>query len=562
MSKKDEAEKAILEIFKKVQVNIPLLEAIKQVPKYAKFLKELCTTRRQNYEKEVVKISENVSAVLQRKIPKKCKDPASFSIHCVGELIFPADFYVLEIEESSSCSMPLFLGRPFMRMAKTKIDVYSGSLTMEFDGEVVGFNIFEAIRYPLVDLPTCFSIGILVDLAHKFMEIMDEDTMASTIANGVGFTMVGATIPKEELTYSNDGAIIEHVASLEATPFVSRYVSPLSIPISTDKHLPLVIQAPTLELKQLPDHLKFAYLGDKETLPLIISSSLTPTQERKLVDMLKEHKTAIGWTLVDIKGISPTTCVHRVLLEEGAKPTREAQRRLNPAMIEVVKKKVVPKKFGIIVVKNAGNELVPQRIVTRHRVCIDYRKLNATTRKDHFPLPSIDKMLERFAGHEFYCFLDGYHGYYQIAIANEIQEKTTFTCPFGTFAYKRMPFGLCNAPGFHRRFINDFSKISRPLCRLLQKNVAFEFNEDCKKAFNTLKELLTSALIMLPPNWSLPFEITCDASDYVVGAVLDQRKEKKPHAIYYASRTLNDVQLNYSTTEKELLAVVFALEKF
>ena len=116
--------------------------------------------------------------------------------------------------------------------------------------------------------------------------------------------------------------------------------------------------------------------------------------------------------------------------------------------------------------------------------------------------------------------------------------------------------------GFYRRFIKDFSKISRPLCNLLQKEVDFVFDEECMRAFNTLKEALTSTPIIVPPNWSIPFEIMCDASDYAVGAVLGQRMDKLPHAIYYASRTLNDAQLNYSTTEKELLAVVFALEKF
>ncbi|KAM1048645.1 hypothetical protein ACFX2C_027836 [Malus domestica] len=258
---------------------------------------------------------------------------------------------------------------------------------------------------------------------------------------------------------------------------------------------------------------------------------------------------------------------------------------------------VVPKKSGVPVVKNEEKELVPTRIQTGWRVCIDYRKLNATTRKDHFPLPFIDQMLERLAGRAFYCFLDGYSGYNQIVIAPDDQKKTTFTCPFGTFAYRRMSFGLCNAPAtfqrcmvsifsdyvkkiievfmddfsvfgdsfanwFYRRFIKDFSKISNPFCRLLQKDVPFKFDEECESAFNQLKEKLTSAPIITPPDWSFPFELMCDASDYALGAVLGQRRDKQPHVIYYASWTLNDAQLNYSTTEKELLVVVFALDKF
>ncbi|TQE14355.1 hypothetical protein C1H46_000274 [Malus baccata] len=115
---------------------------------------------------------------------------------------------------------------------------------------------------------------------------------------------------------------------------------------------------------------------------------------------------------------------------------------------------------------------------------------------------------------------------------------------------------------FYRRFIKDFSKISRPLCNRFAKDTAFDFNTDYLHAFNSLKQLLTSAPIITAPNWSLPFELMCDASDYAVGVVLGQRKEKLPHVIYYASRTLNDAQLNYTTTEKEMLAVIFALEKF
>ncbi|GJV94810.1 reverse transcriptase domain-containing protein [Tanacetum coccineum] len=161
-------------------------------------------------------------------------------------------------------------------------------------------------------------------------------------------------------------------------------------------------------------------------------------------------------------------------MEEDYKPTVQSQRRVNLKIHEVIKKKViklldagmiypisnspwvspvycVPKKGGITVVANEDNELIPTRLVTGWRVCIDYRKLNEATRKDHFPLPFMDQMLERLAGNEFYCFLDGFSGYFQIPIDPQDQEKTTFTCPYGTFAYRRMPFGLCNAPGTFQR---------------------------------------------------------------------------------------------------------------
>lgn len=412
----------------------------------------------------------------------------------------------------------------------------------------------------------------------------------------------------------------------------------------------------------------------------------------KLLDLLREHKSALGWTIVDIKGISPLICSHRIYLEEGANPRRDPQRRLNPTMKEVVKKEVlklldagiiysisdskwisptqvVPKKAGVTVVENEQGVLVPTKVVTEWRMCIGYRKLNAATRKDHFPLPFIDQILERVAGHPFYCFLDGYSGYYQIEIALEDQENTTFTCPFGTFAFRRMPFGLCNAPatfqrcmmsifsdmvekcmevfmddltvfgssfdsclanfeavlyrceekglvlnwekchfmvssrivfghvvsekgievdkskielisklptpknikdirsflghaGFYRRFIQNFSAISRPLCNLLLKDTEFKWTPECETSFRTLIDKLTTAPIMQPPNFSLPFEIMCDASDHAIGAVLGQRREGKPFVIYYASRTLNHSQMLYTTTEKELLAVVFALDKF
>ncbi|XP_070668511.1 uncharacterized protein [Malus domestica] len=448
-SKKDENEKDILETFRKVQVNIPLLEAIKQVPKYAKFLKELCTNKTRKSNKEVVKVSENVSAVLQCKLPTKCKDPGSFTIPCiigttrfehamldlgasinvmpysiyesmnlgelkkdgviiqlvnrsnaypkgvledvlvqVNHLIFLADFYVLDMEDSAhSTSLSILLGRPFMKTARTKIDVFKGTLTMEFDGEVINFNISETMRYP-VDDHSCFSIDIIDSLAQEYLEELNEDALEIAITKGIelknqniGTIQTHGQIEDPNAVPFNE-EVVEVVAALESLPQQYGKV-PLSISSSVStKMLPSLVQAPTLELKPLPDHLKYVFLGNDETLPVIVSSSLTAHEEEKLVRVLREYKTAIGWTLADIKGISPTTCMHRILLEEGTKPSREAQRRLNPPMMELVKKEiiklldcgviypisdsrwvspiqVVPKKSGVPVVKNEENDLVP-----------------------------------------------------------------------------------------------------------------------------------------------------------------------------------------------------------
>nr|GEU31334.1 hypothetical protein [Tanacetum cinerariifolium]GEU92809.1 hypothetical protein [Tanacetum cinerariifolium] len=314
-------------------------------------------------------------------------------------------------------------------------------------------------------------------------------------------------------------------------------------------------------------------------------------------------------------------------MKDDFKPAVQHQRRVNPKIHEVIKKAdiklldagliypisdspwvspvyCVPKKGGMTVIENEDNELIPTRLVTGWRVCIDYRRLNDATRKDHFPLPFMDQMIERLTGNEYYCFLHGFLGYFQIPIDPQDQEKTTFTCPYGfltdtcpsayvmlrarfkvkilkrcedtnlvlnwekchfmvkesiVLGHKISKSGIrvdrakvdviaklphptsvkgvrsfLGHAGFYRRFIQDFSKISQAMTHLVEKETPFNFSKKCIKAFNLLKKKLTKAPILVAPDWDLPFEIMCDASDYAVGAVLGQRKTKHFQPIHYA----------------------------
>ncbi|GJV28141.1 reverse transcriptase domain-containing protein [Tanacetum coccineum] len=347
---------------------------------------------------------------------------------------------------------------------------------------------------------------------------------------------------------------------------------------------------------------------DPEGDILILEALLNNSQDEKtsLINVLKNRKQAIAWKLSDIRGIDPEFCSHKILLEDDYEPSVQHQRRVNPKIHDVIKKEVeklldagliypisdspwvspvhcVPKKGGMTVVKNEENELVPTRLVTGWRVCIDYRKLNEATCKDHFPLPFMDQMLERLAGNEFYCFLDGFSGYFQIPIDHKDQEKTTFTCPYETFAYRHRMLKRCEDTKLALNWEKSHfmvkegivlgHKISRKgievdkakvdvISKLPHPTTVKGIRKDCIFAFQTLKKKLTEAPILIAPNWDQPFEIMCDASDYAIGAVLGQRIEKHFRPIHYASKTMTEAESNYTTTEKEMLAVVYAFEKF
>uniref|UniRef100_A0A2N9FQF2 RNA-directed DNA polymerase n=1 Tax=Fagus sylvatica TaxID=28930 RepID=A0A2N9FQF2_FAGSY len=619
----------ILEHLHQVKVNLPLLHIIKQMPAYAKVIKDLCTVKRKHHLKKTAFFTEQVSAIIQHKVPPKYKDPGCPTISCtIGEYLveralldlgasinlLPFTVYQqMGLGDLKPTSMTLQLADRSVRTPKGMVE----------DVLIKIENFYYPVDFIILDTePTLHP-----DNGIGRMKI----TFGSMTAELNIFNVMRQQLEDDECHYVNlvDTVVLEEEQVMAVNePWRPRFEE---LPETEKKPMPSSEEIPQLELKPLPNGFKYAYLGPGETFPVVISAALNEEWEGKLLCVLRDHKLALGWTIADIKGISPLICTHKIYLEDDCKTSREPQRRLNPTMKDVVKNEViklldagiiypisdskwvsptqvVPKKSGITVVKNANDELIPTRLVTGWRMCIDYRKLNSATRKDHFPLPFIDQILERVAGHEYYCFLDGYSGYYQIEIALEDPRKDHFYLPIwcvekglvlnwekchfmvtsgivlghvvsskGIEVDKAKVDLILNLPtpktvrdvisffrhaGFYRRFIKDFSAISRPLCNLLLKESTFEWTESCEVAFKKLVQLLTSAPIMQAPDWSLPFEIMCDASDYAVGAVLGQRKDKKPHVIYYASRTLNSAQMNYTTIEKELLAVVFALDKF
>ena len=430
-------------------------------------------------------LTEACNTILQRKLPHKLKDPSSFTIPCkiensifeialcdleasinlmplsifkrlglgearpttitlqlanrsskhpwgviedvlvkVDKFIFPTDFIVLDMEEDKDIS--IILGRPFLTTGRAMIDVQKGELKLRVQDDKVRFSVFNALRHP-AESDACFMIEAVEDIVASQSGLTDP-LETSLVQNA-----------KEELSEEAE----EYVQWMDSIqPNRRKYYKPLGE--NTQNSVPSIERPPQLKQKPLSSHLRYAYLRESSTLPVIISASLIAVEEEKILRVLSYHKDALGWSLADLKGIRPSMCTSWILLEDGHKPSMEAQRILNPTMKEVVKKEVLkwldagviypildnlrvspvqvtPKKEGTIV-KRTKNNALPSRTVTGWRICIDYRKLNKATRKYHFPLPFLDQMLDQLARHEYYCFLDRYSGYNQITISPENQE--------------------------------------------------------------------------------------------------------------------------------------------
>nr|GEV93471.1 DNA-directed DNA polymerase [Tanacetum cinerariifolium] len=617
------------QIFQDLHFDICFADALILMPKFASTIKILLTNKDKLFELAKIPLNENCSAMLLKKLPKKLGDHGKFLIPCdfsgmdvchtladlvdrsitrpkgvaedvfvkVGKFHFLTDFVVVDFEADPR--VPLILGRSFLRTGRALIDVYGEEITLRVNDEAVTFNLNQTTRYS----------STYDDLSVNRIDIIDvvreDDFILEEIDAYLKDESILTEIDHADCDPKGDIYLIEKLLNNDSFQLPSMDLKQGEVV----KAKSLIEEPPKLELKELPSHLECAYLEGVDMLPKI----------------------------TNIKGIDSRFCTYKILMEEDYKPNEQSKRRVNPKIHEVIKKEViklleagmiypisnspwvssihcVPKKGRITVVENENNELIPTRLVTGWRVCIDYRKLNDATRKDHFPLPFMDQMLERLAGNEFYCFIDGFSGYIQIPINPPDQEKTTFTCPYGTFAYRRMTFGLCNAlgtfqrcmmaifhdmiektikvfmddflvlgdsfssylshldtmlqicedtnlvlnlkkchfmvkegivlghkisknglevdhskvdviaklpypttvkgvrsflrhVGFYRRFIQDFSKIARPMTHLLDKDTSFVFSKDCVDAFETLKKKLTEAPILVVPDWNLHFKL-------------------------------------------------------
>nr|GFA74800.1 reverse transcriptase domain-containing protein [Tanacetum cinerariifolium] len=431
---------------------------------------------------------ENCSAVVLKKLPEKLGDPGRFLIpcdflefdNCLALADLGASINLMSLSIWKKLRLPtLNYTKMVLELADRTISKPTDALIDVYEGEIILRHDDQSLTLKCGDTPSIlynnFESLNKVDLIDATCEEYSQEVLAfvDVVLNEVSTSYFEPLVlnSSQNLTPFNES---DFLLMEEADAFIAIHDEPISLEFNATYYDPegdiIILEAllnndpeppsnqkdyflsvckdlkvvepknqssddvpPEVELKELPPHLEYAFLGENEKWPVIIAKDLNVNEKTALVNVLKLRKKAIAWKLTDIKGIDPELCSHKILLEEDFSPKVQSQRRVNPKIHDVIKKEV--------------EKLLDARMESLHR----YRKLNEATRKDHFSLPFMDQMLERLAGNEYYCFLDGFSGYFHIPIDPKGQEKTMFTCPCGTFAYKRMPLGLCNAPGTFQR---------------------------------------------------------------------------------------------------------------
>nr|GEU89201.1 reverse transcriptase domain-containing protein [Tanacetum cinerariifolium] len=444
------------QIFKDMSFEISFADALILTPKFASTLKALIGNKEKLSDMARTPLNKHCSAVLLKKLPKKLGDPGKLSIpnltptymtleladHSishpvgvaedvyvkVGSFHFSADFIVVDFDADPR--VPLIIRRSFLKTGIALIDVFEGELTLRVGKEAITFNLDQTLRYSAnYNDMTTKRIDVIDMTCEEYSQEILVFFYVISIGNPTPY--YDPIVSKSSLTltpFGNNDFLLEEVdafLAIEDDP-----TSELNI-CEAKSEKSSVDEPPEVELKDLPHHLEYEFLEGDNKFSIIIEKDLSVEEMTALIMVLKSHKRAIAWKLSDIEGIDPEFCTHKIIMEEDFEPAVQHQRRVNPKIHDVIKQEViklleagliypisdspwvspvhcVPKKGGFTVVENEDNELIPTRLVTGWRVCIDYRKLNEATRKDHFPLQFMDQMLERLAGNQYYCFLDGF----------------------------------------------------------------------------------------------------------------------------------------------------------
>nr|GEV38514.1 reverse transcriptase domain-containing protein [Tanacetum cinerariifolium] len=497
----------------------------------------------------------------------------------VGTFHFQADFVVVDFDADPR--VPLILRRSFLRTERDLIDVFEGELTLRVGKEVITFNLDQTSRYSAnYNDMTANRIDVIdMDCEEYSQEVLG---FYDVIASGnptLYYDLIVSTTSPTLTSFENSDFLLEEVDAFLAleddptSPKVDQsYVDTegdillLEAFLNDDPSLPSpnqgnylpqvrkefkicevktdkssIDEPPEVELKDLPPHLEYAFLKGDDKLPVIIAKDLSVEEKTTLITVLKSHKRAIAWKLSDIKGIDPEFCTHKILMEEEFEPVVQHQRWVNPEIHDVIKNEVlklldagliypisespwvslvhcVPKKGGFTIVENEENELILTLLVTGWHVCIDYQKMLKRCEDTNLGLN---------------------------------WEKSHFMVKEGiVFGHKISKNGI----EVDKAKVDVIAKLPHPTTvkgiRSFLGHAGF------------YQRKLTKAPILIAPDWDMPFELICDASDFAIGAVLEQCQENHFRPIHYASKTMIEAESNYTTTKKEMLAVLYAFKKF
>nr|GEW45399.1 reverse transcriptase domain-containing protein [Tanacetum cinerariifolium] len=549
------------QIFKYTSFEISFVDALILMPKFASTLKALIENKERLSEMARTLLNEHCSAVLLRKLPEKLGDPGKFLIPYVyvkvGTFHFLVDFVVVDFDDDPR--VPPILRRSFFKTKRALVDVFEGELTLHVGKEAITFNLNQTSRYSANYNDNSINrIDVIeMDCEEYSQEIL---RFSDVIASGNPtpyYDPIVSTTSSTLTPFENSDFLLEEVdafLALEDDP-----TSPEELKICEAKSDKSSIDEPLEdELKDLPPHLEYAFLEGDDKLPVIIAKDLSMEEKTALITVLKSHNRAIAWKLSDIKGIAPEFCTHKILIEDDFEPVVQLQRRVNPKIYDVIKNE----RCMMAIFRDMIEKIM--------EVFMDDFSVFENSFQSY--LSHLEKMLKRCEDTNLCLKWEKSHFMVKegIVLGHKISKEGFEVDKSKVDIITKLPYptivkGIRSFLGhadFYQRFIKDFSKIARPMTRLLEKDNPFIFSKECVKTFQTLKRKLTETPILIAPDWDMPFELMCDASDFAIGAVIWQRQDKHFRPIHYASKTMTEAESNYTITEKEMLAVVYAFEKF